>query len=201
MALTMKIKLLRVLSVIQCWIALWLIVLGIVERARIQWWLSGLGMPIWTGVWVAITGSFGVFITFKCLQKMTNYEFIIPQHLVMTFMGFSLTCGMLSSFILYSNAAELSIAGGESFAYHSGTKEGYKPVNAPVIFSSKHKEELAVVGSIYAFTVVELILAMWSVALCFIKDRQAPITCNDSVIPLMSPGGQRQDSSGAAILS
>lgn len=49
----MKIKLLRILSVAQCWIALWMIVLGIVERARIRWNLSGLGMPIWTGVWVS----------------------------------------------------------------------------------------------------------------------------------------------------
>ena len=54
MGLTVKIKLIRVLSFVQCWIALWLIVLGIVERARIDWRLSGLGMPIWTGIWVRI---------------------------------------------------------------------------------------------------------------------------------------------------
>ena len=54
MGLTVKIKLIRVLSIVQCWIALWLIVLGIVERARIDWIISGLGIPIWTGVWVRI---------------------------------------------------------------------------------------------------------------------------------------------------
>ena len=54
MGLTVKIKLIRVLSIVQCWIALWLIVLGIVERARIEWTISGLGIPIWTGVWVRI---------------------------------------------------------------------------------------------------------------------------------------------------
>ena len=54
MGLTVKIKLIRVLSIVQCWIALWLIVLGIVERARIDWMISGLGVPIWTGVWVRI---------------------------------------------------------------------------------------------------------------------------------------------------
>ncbi|KAL9960979.1 hypothetical protein ACROYT_G029851 [Oculina patagonica] len=159
-------------------------------------------MPIWTGVWVAITGSFGVFITFKCLQKKSNV-FIIPQHLAMSFMGFSLTCGVLSGLIIFSNAFELSVAGGETHkSYHRiGLEESFTAVNAPVIFSAKHKEELAVVGSIYAFTVVELILAMWSVALCFIKDRQTPLTNDSYDVPLMSPSGQGQDPSGAAILS
>ena len=52
MPLTIKIKLLRALSVIQCWLSLWLIVLGIVEIVRVKWRFSGLGMPIWTGVLV-----------------------------------------------------------------------------------------------------------------------------------------------------
>ena len=53
MAVTAKIKLLRVLSVLQCWIAVWLVVLGIVEVVRVSWTYTGLGMTIWTGVWVS----------------------------------------------------------------------------------------------------------------------------------------------------
>ena len=63
MGLTVKIKLIRVLSFVQCWIALWLIVLGIVERARVDWRLSGLGMPIWTGIWVSIFNKLSSNVT------------------------------------------------------------------------------------------------------------------------------------------
>ena len=52
MALTAKIKLLRILSVVQCCIAVWLVMLGIVERVRVRWQQSGLGMPVWFGIWV-----------------------------------------------------------------------------------------------------------------------------------------------------
>ena len=54
MALTSKIKLLRVLSVLQTWMAVWLVVLGIVEHVRVVWSHSGVGIAIWTGVWVSI---------------------------------------------------------------------------------------------------------------------------------------------------
>ena len=91
-------------------------------------------------------------------------------------MGFSLTCGVLSSLIIFSNATELSIAGTETAKFYSIGAEGGNAYSKPIKFTGKHKEELAVVGSIYAFTVVELILAMWSVALCFINDRQAMLT-------------------------
>ena len=53
MALTAKIKLLRVLSVLQCWVAVWLVVLGIVEHVKVRWMFSGIGLAIWTGVWVS----------------------------------------------------------------------------------------------------------------------------------------------------
>ena len=53
MALTPKIKLLRVLSVLQTWMAVWLVVLGIVEHVRVVWLHSGVGFAIWTGVWVS----------------------------------------------------------------------------------------------------------------------------------------------------
>lgn len=198
MGLTVKIKLLRVLSIIQCWIALWLIVLGIVERARIGWRLSGLGMPIWTGFWVAFTGSFGIFITFKRLKKLCN-AFIIPQHLVMTLMGFSLTCGLFCAIIMFWNATELSDAGKKTFRIYTGNSENYRAVNVPFIYDSKHKEEHALIGAIFAFTVVELILAIWSAALCFIDDRQAQLSNYE--VPLISPDGQGQGATGAAVLS
>ena len=53
MAITAKIKLLRIVSVLQCLIAVFLVVLGIVERVRVKWIYTGLGMPIWIGIWVS----------------------------------------------------------------------------------------------------------------------------------------------------
>lgn len=94
----------------------------------------------------------------------------------MTFMGFSLTCGLFCALIIINNAGELSAAGMQKFRYYSGNNENFHAVSVPLVVGTKHKEELALIGSIYAFTVVELILAMWSVALCFINDHQAPLT-------------------------
>ena len=37
----------------QCLIAVFLVVLGIVERVRVRWAYTGVGMPIWIGVWVS----------------------------------------------------------------------------------------------------------------------------------------------------
>ena len=53
MAVTAKIKLLRIVSVLQCLIAVFLFVLGIVERVRVKWVYTGVGMPIWIGIWVS----------------------------------------------------------------------------------------------------------------------------------------------------
>ena len=53
MAITGKIILLRIVSVIQCLIAVFLVVLGIVERVRVRWAYTGVGMPIWIGIWVS----------------------------------------------------------------------------------------------------------------------------------------------------
>ena len=53
MAITAKIILLRVVSVIQCLIAVFLVLLGIVERVRVRWAYTGVGMPIWIGLWVS----------------------------------------------------------------------------------------------------------------------------------------------------
>ena len=94
----------------------------------------------------------------------------------MTFMGFSLTCGLLCMIIMLWNAAELSDAGKKTFRIYTGNNENYRAVNVPFTYDSKHKEEHALIGAIFAFTVVELILAMWSAALCFINDRQVPLS-------------------------
>ena len=95
----------------------------------------------------------------------------------MTFMGFSLTCGFFCAMIMFWNATELSIAGKKTFRlYRSENNENLRAVNVPLTYDSKHKEEHALIGAIFAFTVVELILAMWSAALCFINDRQASLT-------------------------
>ena len=53
MAITAKIILLRIVSVMQCLIAVFLVVLGIVERVRVRWAYTGVGMPIWIGLWVS----------------------------------------------------------------------------------------------------------------------------------------------------
>ena len=53
MAITAKIILLRIVSVMQCLIAVFLVLLGIVERVRVRWAYTGVGMPIWIGIWVS----------------------------------------------------------------------------------------------------------------------------------------------------
>ena len=96
-------------------------------------------------------------------------------------MGFSLTCGILSSLIIFNYSHELSIATGQTYKYYTGNQEhGFVAVNVPVKFDARHKEQHALVGSVFAFTVVELILAMWSVAMCLVSDQQASLT-NDAV--------------------
>ena len=91
-------------------------------------------------------------------------------------MGFSLTCGFFCAIIMFWNATELSNAGKKTFRFYMSENNGnFRAVNVP-FYDSKHKEEHALIGAIFAFTVVELILAMWSAALCFINDRQASLT-------------------------
>ena len=94
----------------------------------------------------------------------------------MTFMGFSLTCAFFCAIIMFWNATELSNAGTKTFRIYTGNNENYRAVNVPFFYDSKHKEEHALIGAIFAFTVVEVILAMWSATLCFINDRQVQLT-------------------------
>lgn len=77
---------------------------------------------------------------------------------------------------MFWNAAELSDAEKKSYRIYTGNAENFRAVNVPFSYDSKHKEEHALIGAIFAFTVVELILAIWSAALCFINDRQIPLT-------------------------
>ena len=100
-------------------------------------------------------------------------------------MGFSLTCGILSSMIMFSYGQELAAAGHRSFPYYSLSNYDNKDavvVKAPLVVDSRFEEEHALVGSIFAFTLLELIAALWSAALCFVNDhkptdKNADVSC------------------------
>ncbi|CAH3154983.1 unnamed protein product [Porites lobata] len=200
MALTAKIKLLRILSVVQCCIAVWLVVLGIVERVRVRWQQSGLGMPVWFGIWVGITGAFGIFITFKHIQN-TSHGPVILQHLAVTLMGFSLTCGVLSALLIFNYSHELSIASHKQLRYYTRRgDENFVLENISLIPDVKYSEEHTLVGFIFGFTVVELIVAMWSAAICRVSDHQKSPTeeerCETPLI--VSPSSQGQGGQSVA---
>lgn len=104
----------------------------------------------------------------------------------MTFMGFSLTCGILSTLFLFLYSLELSLAESKTYrAYRLYHESGGKPIGQvvqhPINFDAREKEQHALVGSIYGFAVVEIILAMWSVAICLINDQQQLITEEEPV--------------------
>lgn len=200
MAPTPKIKLLRVLSVLQCWVALWILVLGIVEHVRGSWIHTGLGLAIWTSVWVGFTGAFGVFIAFKQVQITSRGSFI-PSHLVMSFMGFSLTCGILSTLYLFLYSQEMSISAAKElrqFTYvyeRSGENIIARKVAKPISFNPKENEDHALVGSIFGFMVVELILSMWSVGVSLAGDNFKILSEDENGgDALMTPTGQDQNS-------
>ncbi|CAH3046176.1 unnamed protein product, partial [Porites evermanni] len=171
MAITAKIKLLRIVSVLQSLIAAFLVVFGIVERVRVRWLYTGVGMPIWIGIWVGITGAFGVFITFKRVQKMSDAS-VIPEHLVMTFMGFSLTCCVMSTTHLFAHSFELGLAVTKLFRSPSFPREDNSAshVFVPIDFTNKDSEEHGLVSSIFGLMVVELLIATWSAMICLISD-------------------------------
>jgi len=182
--------------------AMWLVVLGIVERVRVNWMHSGLGLSIWTGVWVGITGAFGVFISFKRVQNLSHGS-AIPPHLVMTLMGFSLTCGILSTLFLFTYSQDVAIAGSKSMRWYissySGNERSGRVERFPISFDARDKEQHALVGSIYGFVVVELILAMWAVGICLVNDQQQFLTEEEQCdVPLMSPASQGQRGNNVA---
>ena len=95
----------------------------------------------------------------------------------MTLMGFSLTCGVLSSIILIHYGPELATSANQAFVYYTLTDRSTATVEkVPISFDARYSEEHALVGSIFAFTLVELIVAMWSAALCFVSDQKASVT-------------------------
>ena len=107
---------------------------------------------------------------------LTDYGicFVVPQ--VMSFMGFSLTCGILSTLYLFLYSQEMSISAAKElrqFTYvyeRSGENIIAQKVAKPISFNPKENEDHALVGSIFGFMVVELILSMWSVGVSLAGD-------------------------------
>lgn len=65
----------------------------------------------------------------------------------------------------------------------------------PVSLDKRASENHALVGSIFGFMVVELILSMWSVAICLINDNVKILTEEENVgNPLITSTGQEQSS-------
>ena len=110
-----------------------------------------------------------------------------PQ--VMSLMGFSLSCGILSTLYLFHYSREISLFTSRElnsyiFTYEADDK---KPINRethPVSLDERDSENHALVGSIFGFMVVELILSMWSVAICLINDDIKILTEEENVSSL-----------------
>ena len=90
----------------------------------------------------------------------------------MTFMGFSLTCCVMSATHLFTHSFELGLAGTKLLRSYSSSQEdnsvsyGFVPVD----FTDRQSEEHALVSSIFGFMVVELLIATWSAMICLISD-------------------------------
>ena len=105
----------------------------------------------------------------------------------MTFLGFSLTCGILSALYLHLYSQDLSTARSQqirwiTLSYNSEENQSVgKVARNPITFDARDKEQHALVGSIFGFMVVELILAMWSVGICLVNDRQQALSEDEPV--------------------
>ena len=90
----------------------------------------------------------------------------------MTFMGFSLTCCVMSATHLFAHSFELGLAVTKLFRSYSFPREdssgsyGFVPID----FTDKHSEEHGLVSSIFGLMVVELLIATWSAMICLISD-------------------------------
>ena len=109
----------------------------------------------------------------------------------MTFMGFSLTCGILSALYLHLNSYDLSVARSQqirwitvSYDIEENKSEG-EVIRHPITFDARDKEQHALVGSIFGFMVLELILAMWSVGICLVNDRQQVLSSEDEPVSVI----------------
>lgn len=89
----------------------------------------------------------------------------------MIFMGFFLICGFFCVIIIFWNVVELFDVGMKIIKiFIVGYNENYCVVNVLFFYDSKYKEEYVLIGVIFVFIVVEFILLMWLVLLCFIND-------------------------------
>ena len=91
---------------------------------------------------------------------------------VMTFMGFSLTCCVMSVTHLFVHSFELGLAVTKLFRSPPLSREDNSGsyVFVPIDFTDKHSEEHGLVSSIFALMVVELLIATWSAMICLISD-------------------------------
>lgn len=101
----------------------------------------------------------------------------------MTLLGFNLACGIFSTLFLNLYSQELSIARSQEFKWFSmsSNEVGARVERHPVAFNARDKEQHALVGSIFGFVVVELILAMWSVGMCLVNDQQQVVSEDEPV--------------------
>ena len=90
-----------------------------------------------------------------------------------TLMGFSLTCGVLSALLIFNYSHELSTASHKQIRLYTRSEDkNFVLENLSLIPDAKYSEEHTLVGFIYGLTVVELIVAMWSAAICRVSDHQ-----------------------------
>lgn len=106
-------------------------------------------------------------------------------------MGFSLTCGILSALYLNLYSWELSVARSQQIRWfilsHSSEENQGKGevIRHPITLDARDKKQHALVGSIFGFMVVELILAMWSVGICLVNDRQQALSSEDEPVSVI----------------
>ena len=87
----------------------------------------------------------------------------------MTFMGFSLTCCVMSATHLFAHSFELGLAVTKLFRSPQQDINGSYGFVA-IDFTDRHAEEHGLVSSIFGLMVVELLIATWSAMICLISD-------------------------------
>ena len=75
---------------------------------------------------------------------------------------------------MFNYGLELAVAGQKSFLYYTSGNRDFDDTaaKAPLAVDARYNEEHALVGSIFAFTLLEMIAALWSAALCFVNDQK-----------------------------
>ena len=115
------------------------------------------------------------------INDITHLPYLHLQ--VMTLLGFNLACGIFSTLFLNLYSQELSVARSQEVKWFSmsSNEAGARIERHPVAFNARDKEQHALVGSIFGFVVVELILAMWSVGMCLVNDQQQVVSEDEPV--------------------